>query len=66
MKKSLDCCAITLPNDGSRNDEISCFKEDRPAEGGLHILNERMANLHADMDEEEADPFDTNDSDDVK
>ena len=64
LQKSLNCSAITLPNDGSRDDEISCFKECRPAEGGLRILNERMANLHNEM-QEEADPFDTDDSDEV-
>ena len=37
LKKSLDCCEITLPNESLHDDEISCFKEGRPAEGASKI-----------------------------
>ena len=47
IKKSLSTCAITSPLDGSKDDEIHCFKGGQPCAGGFPLLQAEMAKLMA-------------------
>ena len=42
IAKLFRSCALTLPNDGQEDDQISCFKPGRPSEAGREILNQQM------------------------
>jgi hypothetical protein len=42
IKKSFLSCAITSPTDGSKDDEIHCFKEGQPCADGKNLLSEEI------------------------
>ena len=42
IAKSFKSWALTLPNDGQKDGQISCFKLARPCEAGREILNKQM------------------------
>lgn len=47
IKKSFRTCAITLPLDGSQDEEIHCFKSGQPCAAGLPLLQAEMAKHQA-------------------
>lgn len=55
IKKSFLSCAITLSTDGSKDDEIHCFKEGQPCADGKILLSEELKKLEAESDP--SDPF---------
>ena len=42
ITKSCRSCALTLPNDGQEDNQISCFKPGRPCEAIREVLNQHM------------------------
>ena len=38
IKNSFQSCALNLPSDGSKDEEIHCFKENQPCKKGKEIL----------------------------
>ena len=70
IRKSFRLCALTLPNDGQEDDQISCFKPGRPCKASCEILNQEMKlltdeSLHInlfswDMEDSDTDMEDAN------
>ena len=46
--KAFRCCALSLPNDGSKDDEIHCFKENQSYSAGRNLLKSQLAILTKD------------------
>ena len=40
--KSFKCCGLNLPNDGSQDEMIHCFKKGKPCEAGAALLKEQL------------------------
>lgn len=45
IKQSFQSCGLNLPNDGSKDNEIHCFKEKQPCEKGREILASQLSIL---------------------
>ena len=45
IKNSLQSCALNLPTDGSKDEEIHCFKENQPCKKGKEILASQLSIL---------------------
>ena len=63
-KKSFLSFAITLSTDGSKDDEIHCFKEGQPCADGKILLSEEMKKLEAESDP--SDPFEEADDEELE
>ena len=57
LKKSFLTCMITLPIDGSKDNQIHCFKSGQPCAVGLPLLQAEMAKLMSDSITDDTDPF---------
>ena len=59
--KSFRVCALSLPNDGSCDDQIHCFKPEQPCSAGRELLKSQLRILS------KPDPFtsDSIDDDDI-
>ena len=62
IKKSFRCCALSLPVDGSRDNEISCFKEGKPCESGRKVLEQQMT-VFLNPEDRDHDPFEVTEDD---
>ena len=51
--KSFRCCALSIQDDGSEDNEIVCFKPGKPLSSGLERLKAAMAEAAKELD----DPF---------
>ena len=51
--KSFRCCALSIQDDGSEDNEIACFKPGKPLNSGLEHLKAAMAEAAKDL----FDPF---------
>ena len=51
--KSFRCCALSVQDDGSEDNEIVCFKPGKPLSSGLERLKAAMAEAAKELD----DPF---------
>ena len=59
IKKSFTTCALNLPVDGSRDDNIYCLKEGQPCSSGKPMLKSQLGILS----EPETNPFECTGSD---
>ena len=57
VKKSFLTCAITLPIDGSKDNQIHCFKSGQPCGARLPLLQAEIAKLMSDSITDDTDPF---------
>ena len=73
IAKSLRCCAVTLPTDGSCDGEITCLKEERlgsamatkDALDRIKTCLEKYSAHEPDDHENDSDPFDSSDDSDA-
>ncbi len=69
VKKSFLSCAITTSTDGSDDHEIHCLKPGQPCEAGRQVLQQEMATMNEDHEDENSnvDPFaDTEDEEEAE
>ena len=68
IKNSFKSCAITTPIDGSKDDEIHCFRPQQPCSEGRSLLEQETAKLNSQLRRAEAviteDPFESDEDDD--
>ena len=55
--KLFRCCALSIQNDGSEDNEITCFKPGKPLSSGLERLKAAMAEAAKEL----VDPFNESD-----